>query len=156
LDGKTEQEVKDNVLSNYSSDGILKNLGFKKGALSIIRSLSEHYKLAIGSGEKIGQIERYLKCKNLNRYFRFIGHGGHLLNKKSNPDYFRQIAGFFGVKPEECLMVGDSMFDADAAKAGCKVVIIPSKFTKHCVFDKDCIILNHINKLPLFLKDTGA
>lgn len=152
LDKKTAQRVRDNVLKNYYNDQILKRLKFKKGAHSIIRSLSKQYKLAIGSGEKIEQIKRYLKYQNLNQYFQFIGHGGLVTNRKSNPDYFRHIAKFFKVKTQECLMVGDSVFDAEATKAGCKVIIIPSKFTKHCTFDKQCSMLNNIKKLPLFLK----
>lgn len=153
---KTAQQVRNNVLKNYYSDLILKRLRFKQGAFSIIRSLSKQYKLAIGSGEKIEQIERYLKYQNLNQYFQFVGHGGLVLNRKSNPEYFKHIAKFFKVKPEECLMIGDSVFDAEAVKAGCKVVIIPSKFTKHCVFNEQCIILNSIEALPHFLKNTNA
>ncbi len=156
LDEKTAQKVRDNVSKDYYNDQILKKLKFKKGAHSIIRSLSKQYKLAIGSGEKIEQIKRYLQYQSLNSYFKFVGHGGLVLNRKSNPDYFRHIAKFFKVKPEECLMVGDSLFDADAVKAGCNVVIIPSKFTKHCVFNKQCIILNNIKELPLFLKNINT
>mgnify|MGYP001593552769 CR=1 FL=1 len=155
LDKKTAQRVRDNVLKNYYNDKIFDKLRFKKGAHSIVRLLSKQYKLAIGSGEKIEQIERYLKYRNLNQYFQFIGHGGLVANRKSNPDYFRYIANFFKVKPEECLMVGDSIFDADAIKAGCKVVIIPSRFTKHCRFDKHCYIFQNIKELPLFLKNTN-
>lgn len=153
LDEKTAQRVRDNVLKNYYNDQILKRLRFKEEVFSIVRLLSKQYKLAIGSGEKIEQIKRYLEYRNLNRYFQFVGHGGLALNRKSNPDYFRHIAKFFKVKPEECLMVGDSVFDADAVKAGCKVVIIPSKFTKHCFFDKRCVILSDLRKLPHFLRN---
>ncbi len=156
LDEKTAQKVRDNVLKNYYNDQIFDELRFKKGAHSVIRSLSKQYKLAIGSGEKIEQIKRYLKYRNLNQYFQFVGHGGLVLNRKSNPDYFRHIAKFFKVKPEECLMVGDSVFDAEAIKAGCRVVIIPSKFTKNCAFDKKCHLLNNIKALPLFLKNTNT
>ncbi len=156
LDKRTAQSVRDNVLKNYYNDQIRSKLRFKKGAHSVIRSLSKQYKLAVGSGEKIEQIERYLKYQNLNQYFQFIGHGSLVINRKSNPDYFRHIAKFFKVKPEECLMVGDSVFDANAIKAGCRVVIIPSKFTKHCTFDRQCSILNEIKVLPLFLKNTSA
>ncbi|EKE19387.1 MAG: phosphatase/phosphohexomutase [uncultured bacterium] len=152
LDEKIAQKVRGNVLRNYYNDQILKKLKFKKGARSVIHSLSKQYKLAIGSGEKIEQIERYLKYQNLNQYFQFIGHGGLVPDRKSNPDYFWQIAKFFKVRPEECLMVGDSVFDAGGIKAGCSVVIIPSKFTKHCTFDKQCFVLNNIQALHLFLK----
>lgn len=152
LDEKTAQRVRDNVLKNYYNDQILNKLRFKKGAHSIIRSLSKEYKLTIGSGEKIEQINRYLKYRNLNQYFQFIGHGGLVPNRKSNPDYFRHIAKFFKVKPEECLMVGDSVFDSDAIKAGCSVIIVPSKFTKYCIFNKQCVILSNIKELPHFLK----
>lgn len=151
LDKKTAQMVRDNVSKKYYNDRILKKLKFKKGAHSVIHLLSKRYKLAIGSGEKIEQIKRYLKHKNLNRYFQFIGHGGLVLNRKSNPDYFRHIARFFKVKPRECLMVGDSVYDTDALKAGCKVIIIPSKFTKHCTFDNKCLIRNSLKELSRFL-----
>mgnify|MGYP001586254864 CR=1 FL=1 len=152
LDEKTAQKVRDDVSKKYYSDKILKKLKFKKGARSIIHSLSKRYKLAIGSGEKIEQIERYLKHQNLDNYFQFIGHGGLALNRKSNPEYFRHIAKFFKVKPEECLMVGDSIYDTGALKAGCKVIIIPSKFTKYCTFDDKCLILNNIKELSRVLE----
>lgn len=152
LDGKTAQMVKDNVSKEYYNDQILKKLKFKKGARSVIRSLSKQYKLAIGSGEKIEQIKKYLKHQNLNQYFQFIGHGGLVLNRKSNPDYFLHIAKLFKAKPEECLMVGDSVYDTGALMAGCKVIIIPSKFTKYCTFDDKCLILNNLKELPQVLE----
>src|SRR3990167_5629163 len=130
---------------------ILKKIRFKKGVLKIIHLLSKKYKLAIASGEKFDQIERYLKYKNLISYFQFIGHGKMIKNRKSNPEYFRMIANFFKSRPEECLMVGDSIFDTQASNTGFNVVIIPSKFTKYCAFSENCIILDNIKKLHLLL-----
>ncbi len=156
LDEKVAQQVRNNVLKKYYHDQIFKKLQFKKGAFGIIRLLSKKYQLAIGSGEKIEQIERYLQYQHLGSYFQFIGHGGLVHTRKSNPEYFRKIARFFKVKPEECLMVGDSKYDIEAVKAGCTVVIIPSKFTKYCTFDNDCIILNDIKELVRFLETSNS
>jgi pyrophosphatase PpaX len=152
LDEITANEIRERVHKAYYNDKIMKAVRFKKGAYKIIRELSKYYQLGIGSGEKIEQIERYLNCKNLRKYFKFIGHGGLVPQRKSNPQYFYSIARFFNVKPQECLMVGDSGYDANAAWAGFKVVIIPSKFTRHCVFGKECRILNNLTELLHLLK----
>ena len=53
-------------------------------------------------------------------------------------------------------MVGDSIYDIGATKAGCEVVIIPSVFTKYCTFDNSCKILNRIEELPLFLENSKS
>lgn len=156
LDEKTAQKVRENTLREYYKDQIFEKLRFKKGALKVIRLLAEKYLLAIGSGEKLKQIRRYLKYQHLGCYFQFIGHGGLVHDRKSNPEYFRKIARFFKVKPEECLMVGDSRYDIEAVKVGCTVVIIPSKFTKHYPFDKNCVILNDIKDLVRFLETANS
>ena len=152
LDEKSVQKIRENILREYYNDQIFKKLRFKEGALKVVCKLAEKYLLAIGSGEKLEQIERYLQYQHLGHYFQFIGHGGLVHGRKSNPEYFHKIARFFKVKPEECLMVGDSKYDIEAVKSGCTVVIIPSKFTKHCVFDNDCVILSDIKELMRFLE----
>ena len=152
LDSSAVQKVRDRVLRSYYNDQIVKKLRFKKGAYKIIHELSKSYQLAIGSGERMDQIKRYLNHKNLWEYFKFIGHGGLVLGRKSNPQYFYTIARFFKAKPEECLMVGDSIYDTSALEAGCRVIIIQSKFTKYCTFNNKCLILDDLEELRKILK----
>lgn len=152
LENSIVEKVQANVLRRYYNPNILLQLAFKKGILSTIHSLSQSYKLAIGSGENVEQIQMYLEHKNMGKYFDFVGHGALVPNRKSNPEYFYKIARFFGVEPSECLMVGDSVLDSHALRAGCKVAIIPSKFTQYCVFDEQCIVLRKIEDLTSILE----
>lgn len=151
LDEKMIYQVKNNIYEKYYSDQTTKKIRFKKGALAVIDQLSKNYQLAIGSGEKKEKIEGYLKYLNIDHYFSFIGHGKLVPNRKSNPEYFRKITRFFKVKPKECLVVGDSIFDAEAIKVGCSVVIIPTEFTKYCIFE-NCFVLKEIKELLTLVK----
>ncbi len=45
---------------------------------------------------------------------------------KPNPEYFREICDKIGVKPEECVMIGNNTVeDTAAAKLGIKVFLVP-------------------------------
>ncbi|MEZ4087706.1 MAG: HAD-IA family hydrolase [Candidatus Gracilibacteria bacterium] len=148
--GLSEEEVdavKEKIRKTYYSDTILPKLKLKQGALDIIQNLAGKYKLAIGSGEKKEQIQRYLDHFKLNKFFEFIGHGQMVPMRKSNPLYFQTIADFFKVKTENCLMVGDSPHDARASDVGCKTVIIPSRFTQYLTFDERCHIMTSLEDL---------
>lgn len=152
LSKKIATKINQSVLKKYYQLQTLKKVRFKKGVSRTIQALYRKYNLAIGSGEKLEQVMKYLDQTNSKHYFQFIGHGGLVNNRKSNPEYFQLIAKFFKVKTEECLMVGDSLYDTEAAKAGCKVVITPSKFTKHNDFKRKYTVLHKISDLIKFLK----
>lgn len=52
---------------------------------------------------------------DVSRYFPLILSGDSLSNKKPAPDQLQHAAEFFGVGPENCLMVGDTNTDIAAA-----------------------------------------
>lgn len=58
--------------------------------------------------------------------FDHITHYDNSTYCKPNPKYFTEICEKLGVKPEECVMIGNSVQDdMAAAKAGLKVFLVP-------------------------------
>ena len=62
----------------------------------------------------------------LAEFFEITLSGDSLAEKKPHPMPLKHAAGFFGCSPAEMLMIGDSVNDAEAARAaGCPVFIVP-------------------------------
>lgn len=58
--------------------------------------------------------------------FDHVTHYDNSTYCKPNPNYFLEIAEKLGVRPEECVMIGNSvMDDMAAARAGLKVFLVP-------------------------------
>jgi phosphoglycolate phosphatase len=76
---------------------------------------------------KVAQFsEPLLAATGLAAYFEIVVSGDTLPEKKPHPLPLRHAADFFGCKTEEMLMIGDSLNDAEAARAaGSPVFIVP-------------------------------
>ena len=67
-----------------------------------------------------------LEKSGLSNYFELTLSGDSLPEKKPHPLQLQHAAKFFECNPAELLMVGDSVNDAEAARAaGCPVFIVP-------------------------------
>lgn len=67
-----------------------------------------------------------LKGLGLADYFRIVLSGDSLPEKKPHPMPLLHAAQFFGVPPEQVLLIGDSLNDVAAARAaGCPVFCVP-------------------------------
>ncbi len=76
------------------------------------------------------KVERYttpiLKSAGLAPYFEIVVAGDTLPEKKPHPMPLLHSAKFFGVPIEQLLLVGDSLSDAQAARAaGCPIICVP-------------------------------
>ena len=76
------------------------------------------------------KVERYttpiLKSAGLAAYFEIVLSGDTLPEKKPHPMPLLHSAKFFGVPIENLLLVGDSLSDAQAARAaGCPIICVP-------------------------------
>lgn len=76
------------------------------------------------------KVERYttplLKGIGLGHYFDIVLAGDTLPEKKPHPMPLLHAAKFFGVPVERLLLVGDSLSDAQAARAaGCPIICVP-------------------------------
>ena len=70
--------------------------------------------------------EPLLSATGLRDYFEIVVSGDTLAEKKPHPLPLKHAAAFFGLASSEMLMIGDSVNDAQAARAaGCPVFIVP-------------------------------
>ncbi|MEZ5591051.1 MAG: HAD-IA family hydrolase [Gammaproteobacteria bacterium] len=72
-----------------------------------------------------------LHTLGLSHFFSLILSGDSLARKKPDPLPLLHAASTFGVKPEQCLMIGDSRHDVDAARAAGIAVIAVSYGYNH-------------------------
>jgi len=67
-----------------------------------------------------------LKATGLRDYFAIVLSGDSLPKKKPDPMPLLHVCKHFGIQPDEMLLIGDSLNDAEAARAAdCHVFIVP-------------------------------
>ncbi len=82
-----------------------------------------HLKLGCVTNKAQQFTEVLLKDMGLNKYFELVISGDSLPEKKPHPLPLLHAAGYFGIDPQHCLMIGDSKSDVKAARAaGFKVI----------------------------------
>lgn len=97
-----------------------------------------------------------LKASGLAPYFEIVLAGDTLPEKKPHPLPLLHAAKFFGVPIEQLLLVGDSLSDAQAARAaGCPIVCVPYGYNHGEpveTLNVDAIIPDLTGVLPLIEK----
>jgi len=84
------------------------------------------YRLGCITNKVARYTEPLLKGIGLADYFEIVLSGDTLPEKKPHPMPLLHAAKFFGVPPEQVLLIGDSLNDAVAARAaGCPVFCVP-------------------------------
>ena len=77
------------------------------------------------SEKRLEDCEILLENINIAKYFSIVVSGDTLPTKKPHPGPLLHAAQEFGLNIDQCLMVGDSRSDIDAAhQAGCPVVAL--------------------------------
>jgi phosphoglycolate phosphatase len=93
---------------------------------------------------------------SISQYFKVVVAGDTLPQKKPEPEPLLHACGKLGVQPHEMLMIGDSMNDAQAARAaGCPVFCVTYGYNEgHDVqtLDVDAIVASLVDAIPLILK----
>ena len=98
------------------------------GFLDFIKTVKNHYKLAIISNDS-SRWSKYLREKfDLNQYFDMISISGDLKIQKPDERIFRLTIEKLAVKPEECLYIDDREGNLEAAgKLGMKTIMLNSR-----------------------------
>jgi len=119
----------------------LRALGFP---LACVTNKSERFTLPL------------LDYVSISQYFKVVVAGDTLPQKKPEPEPLLHACGKLGVQPHEMLMIGDSMNDAQAARAaGCPVFCVTYGYNEgHDVqtLDVDAIVASLIDAIPLISK----
>ena len=101
----------------------LKKFLLVPGVDKMLVSLQGHYPMAVVSARDENSTMRFLNQFDLVKYFDIIVTGLSAPHTKPYPDPILFAAQKMGVKPEECLMIGDTTVDMRAGKsAGAQTV----------------------------------
>lgn len=93
------------------------------GVDEMLKQLKGHYPMAVVSARDEKGTMRFLEQFNLVQYFDAVITGQSAEHTKPYPDPVLLAAQKMGVKPEECLMIGDTTVDIRAGKsAGAQTV----------------------------------
>ena len=93
------------------------------GVDEMLARLKEHYSMSIVSARDEKGTMRFLDQFDLAKYFDVIVTGQSASHTKPYPDPILLAAQKMGVKPDECLMIGDTTVDMRAGKsAGAQTV----------------------------------
>ena len=121
----------------------LKNAGFP---LACVTNKSERFTLPL------------LAQMRLADYFSIVIAGDTLPRKKPDPLPLTHTCGHFGIAPREMLMIGDSLNDAQAARAaGCPVFCVPYGYNEGAdvrELDVDAIVETLSEAVKLITKST--
>ncbi len=95
------------------------------GVAEMLPRLRQHYPMAVISGRDQRNTMGFLDNCGLTAYFSVILTALSARHTKPYPDPILMAARMMSVRPEECLMVGDTTVDVRAAKAaGAQVVSV--------------------------------
>ena len=106
--------VPGSFLIDYNNDELLKFLSQK------------NIKIAVATASPVERAKRYLEKVNLLSYFNKIISARNMNEGKPSPDVYLFACNELELPPEECLAIEDSPNGVlSAARAGCKVVMVP-------------------------------
>jgi HAD superfamily hydrolase (TIGR01509 family) len=125
--GKTLDELKSLTYKHYVK--FLPEISLMDGAKDFLGDLKEGgVKITLATSCEWWVVKEVFKKLGLEGIFDATVTGEEIPNKKPFPDEFLLAADKLGVSPEDCLVIGDTPSDIEAAKsAGMKVVAITDK-----------------------------
>ena len=122
------------------------------GAEEKIKEMKENFKIALVSGSTRDQIESLLENTGLKKYFDIRVSSDDVKNNKPYPDSYLLSTEKLGVKPNECVVIEDSVTGIEAAKsAGMMCISVLNKYNKNQDSSKADIKVNNIREITLNL-----
>jgi beta-phosphoglucomutase len=88
------------------------------GATPLLQSLHGKVKVGLASMNNRAVIDRLLATLGVAEYFSVVVTVDEVKRSKPDPEIFLKAAEKLGSKPERCVVVEDSIFGVQAAKAG--------------------------------------
>jgi len=120
------------------------------GAEEIIQEMKRNFKIALVSGSSRDQIESLLGNTGLKKYFDIRISSDDVENNKPHPDSYLLSTEKLGVKPNECVVIEDSVTGIEAAKsAGMFCIAVLNRYNKNQDLSKADIKVNNIKEITL-------
>ena len=97
----------------------------------LLRDLrAKGYKLALASSSSPDNINHVLESSNLKEYFSVILSGHQFNESKPHPEIYLKAAELLKVKPEECMVLEDSYYGIESAKAAGMDTVVARQDTR--------------------------
>jgi len=87
------------------------------GAIELLEELHGRIKIALATMSSRKVVDKLLSEKRIGGYFDVVVSADEIFSPKPDPEVFFVSATKLGVKPEDCVVVEDSVFGVRAAKA---------------------------------------
>lgn len=114
------------------------------GLPELVDKLAAKYPLAVASGSLHPVIDEVLVIKNLRSYFSAVVSSQDVAKGKPAPDIFLRAAELIKKKPEECVVIEDSLAGVEAGRAaGMQVIAITNSFAAEKLGRADHIVKNY-------------
>ena len=98
-----------------------------EGATELLETLQERTKIALATMSNRKVVDKLLPEKRIEGCFEVVVTTDEIAKPKPDPEVFLVSAAKLGVKPEDCVVVEDSVFGVRAAKeAGMKCIAVSS------------------------------
>lgn len=88
------------------------------GAKDLLEALQDKVHMGLASMNNRSVIMHMVKVNNLTKYFEAILTAESISNSKPHPEIFLKIAERLKIKPQQCVVLEDSIFGVKAAKTG--------------------------------------
>ncbi|KKU23238.1 MAG: Beta-phosphoglucomutase [Microgenomates group bacterium GW2011_GWC1_46_15] len=121
---KSLDELELMTLNNYVKT--IPSISLKPGAIDFIKSLKDDgTRVGLATSTEWWVVEKIFERLRFEGIFDAVVTGEETSNKKPLPDSFLLAADKLGLASQDCLVVGDSQSDVEAAHAaGMKVIVI--------------------------------
>ncbi len=142
LEGKSEGEVKKLVEEKYRRlSKMVPRLKPYPGFNGLFAAVSAKHKTAVVSSSVRSFVESVLAHIGVRGKISAVFGGDDVPAGKPSPDGYLMAAKALKVKPEECLVIEDSIYGVMAAKrAGMKCVAVTNTYGKNFLLDADFIV----------------
>ena len=109
---------------------------------------SKSIPMAIATSIQKESLEKSLSFLGIRGYFDYVITGEEVSRGKPNPDILLEVARKATVRPESCLAVGDTVYDAEAAiRAGMKVVIVGNPASRNRLEEMKIPLVENFEKI---------
>lgn len=152
--GKTINEVESLLLQRVTQLILERGIEMEGLSLSLNYFKAKGYKIALASSSALSLIKSVINRLNIEKEFEVINSAENLKYGKPHPEIFINTAQQLNVKPNECLVIEDSIHGVIAAKSALmKVIAIPDQENTHdirfSIADYRVNILTDIERLTI-------
>lgn len=110
-------------------------------AIALVKRVAKRYKVGVGTSSSHEEIDIVLKMLGISGYFDVILGREDVRFHKPHPELYLKLARKLKVKPNECVVIEDSIYGVEAAKrAGMKCIAVLNSFPASKLKKADLIV----------------